>query len=173
MAPDLVWRCRGGGAELNRNARSAPHAFVPETARPLDSLRALIAESRMDVPDHLPPMLGGLVGYLGYDMVRQMERLPEKNRDELGLPDALLIRPSVFAVFDNVRDELTLAAPIYPQAGVSAAAAWERAQAALAEADAALLRPLPHAAPAGRAAAAAGAGVQHEPRPSSWAWSSA
>ncbi len=147
MAPDLVWRCRGGVAELNRNARSAPHAFVPEPGRPLDSLRALIAESRMDLPEHLPPMLGGLVGYLGYDMVRQMERLPDKNRDELGLPEALLLRPSMFAVFDNVRDELTLAAPIYPQPGVSASAAWEAAQASLAEADAALMRPLPHAVP--------------------------
>jgi len=147
MAPDLVWRCRGGRAELNRNARAAPHAFVPEPAGPLESLRAIINASRMDIPDHLPPMLGGLVGYLGYDMVRHMERLPDKNRDELGLPDALLIRPTVFAVFDNVKDELTLAAPIYPQPGVSASAAWERAQATLAEADAALLRPLPHAVP--------------------------
>ena len=147
MSPDLVWRCRAGRAELNRNARSAPHAFVPEAAAPLVSLRALIAESRMELPEHLPPMLGGLVGYLGYDMVRQMEALPAKNRDELGLPEALLIRPSVFAVFDNVRDELTLAAPIYPQPGVPAAAAWERAQASLAEADALLLRPLPHATP--------------------------
>ena len=53
----------------------------------------------------------------------------------------------MFAVFDNVRDELTLAAPIYPQPGVSATAAWEAAQASLAEADAALMRPLPHAVP--------------------------
>ena len=147
MAPDLVWRCRDGRAELNRHARSAPHAFVPEKLKPLDSLRAVITESRMDVPDHLPPMLGGLVGYLGYDMVRQMERLPAKNADALGLPEAILIRPSVFAVFDNVRDELTLAAPIYPQKGISAAAAWDSAQAALAEADALLMRPLPHIAP--------------------------
>ncbi len=147
MSPDVIWRCRGGRAELNRNARSAPHAFIPEAAAPLDSLRALNRESRMEVPDHLPPMLGGLVGYLGYDMVRQMERLPDGNPDELGLPDALLVRPSVFAVFDNVRDELTLAAPIYPQQGVSAASAWERAEAALAEAAALLERPLPHAVP--------------------------
>ena len=147
LTPDLIWRCRFGRAELNRDARSAPHAFVPESAAVLDSLRALIAGSRMDVPEHLPPMLGGLVGYLGYDMVRQMERLADRNRDELGLPEALLIRPSIFAVFDNVRDELTLAAPIYPQPGVSAAAAWERAHASLAEADALLMRPLPHASP--------------------------
>jgi anthranilate synthase component 1 len=147
MTPDLVWRCRAGVAELNRHARSAPHAFVPEAAAPLDSLRAIIAETRMDIPDHLPPMLGGLVGYLGYDMVRQMEALPDKNTDALGVPEAILLRPTVFAVFDNVRDELTLAAPIYPQPGVAADAAWTTAQAALAEASAALQRPLPHAVP--------------------------
>ena len=147
MEPDLVWRCRNGRAEVNRHARSAPHAFAADERAPLDSLRALIAEARLDLPEHLPPMLGGLVGYLGYDMVRLMERLPDKNADALGLPDAILLRPTLFAVFDNVRDELTLAAPIYPQPGVSAQQAWDMAQSALAQADAALMRPLPHAAP--------------------------
>ena len=147
MEPDLVWRCRAGVAEVNRHARSAPHAFVPDERPALDSLRVLIAETQMDVPEHLPPMLGGLVGYLGYDMVRLMERLPDKNKDAIGLPEAILIRPTVFAVFDNVRDELTLAAPIYPQPGVPAAQAWAQAHAALAAAGAALLRPLPQAAP--------------------------
>ena len=147
MAPDLVWRCRNGAAELNRHARSDPQAFTPEPAPALDSLRAIIAETRMDIPAHLPPMLGGLVGYLGYDMVRLMERLPAKNTDALGLPEALLLRPTLFAVFDNIRDELTLAAPIYPQPGVPAATAWSNAQAALAEATAALQSPLPQASP--------------------------
>ena len=147
MDPDLVWRCRAGRAEVNRHARSAPHAFVPDSRPALDSQRALIQEAQLDLPDHLPPMLGGLVGYLGYDMVRLMERLPDKNTDAIGLPEAILIRPTIFAVFDNVRDELTLAAPIYPQPGLSAQAAWDQAQAALAQADAALVRPLPHAAP--------------------------
>ncbi len=147
MAPDLVWRCRDGRSELNRHARSAPHAFVPDERPPLESLRAVIDETRMDTPDHLPPMLGGLVGYLGYDMVRLMERLPARNTDALGVPEAILSRPTLFAVFDNVRDELTLAAPIYPQPGVAGAEAWASAQAALAEAAAALQRPPPHAVP--------------------------
>ena len=147
MAPDLIWRCRGGRAEINRHARSAPHAFVAEDRPVLESLRAVVAETRLDVPAPLPPMAGGLVGYLGYDMVRQMERLPEKNRDELGLPEAILLRPTIFAIFDNVRDELTLVAPAYPRPGVAAAEAWADAQARLAEAQAALDRPLPHAAP--------------------------
>jgi anthranilate synthase component 1 len=147
MEPDLIWRCHDGQAAINRVARSAPHAFVPDDRAPLDSLRALIAETRLDVPDFLPPMSGGLVGYLGYDMVRQMERLPSKNADALGVPDALMLRPTLFAVFDNVNDDLTLVAPIYPQDGVDAQTAWDRAQARMAEAQDALDRPLPHQAP--------------------------
>ncbi len=147
MDPDVVWRCRDGRAEVNRDAAAAPHAFVAEDRPALDSLRALIAETRMDVPAGLPPMAGGLVGYLGYDMVRLMEVLPAKNPDPIGVPDALLLRPTLFAIFDNVNDELTLAAPVYPRAGIGAEAAWAGAQARLAEARAALQRPLPRPAP--------------------------
>jgi anthranilate synthase component I len=147
LNPDLIWRCRAGQAEINRDARSAPYAFTPDPRPPLDSLRALHAECRMEVPEGLPPMAGGLVGYLGYDMVRHMERLPAKNSDSIDTPEALLLRPTLFAIFDNVTDLLTLAAPVYPRADVTAAQAWEGAQATLAEAEAALARPLPLAAP--------------------------
>jgi anthranilate synthase component 1 len=98
----------------------------------------MIAETRFDVPANLPPMAGGLVGYLGYDMVRQMERLPVKNRDVIGVPEGLMMRPTLFAIFDNVNDELTLAAPVYSQADMTAEVAWEHAQQRLAEAEAAL-----------------------------------
>src|ERR1700744_3269991 len=69
MEPDLIWRCQDGKASINRSAHSAPHAFVPEKLAPLESLRKLINETRLEVPSSLPPMAGGLVGYLGYDMV--------------------------------------------------------------------------------------------------------
>ena len=72
-------------------------------------------------------MAGGIVGYLGYDMVRQMERLPADNPDPIGLPDAILLRPTLFAIFDNVRDELTLAAPARPLQGQTQAAAFKQA----------------------------------------------
>lgn len=147
LEPDLVWRCRSGQAEINRDARSAPYAFVPDGRPPLDSLRALIAESRLAVPEGLPPMCGGVIGFLGYDMIRQIEALPATNPEDLGIPEALLGRPSLFAIFDNVTDLLTLAAPVYPRADMTATAAWEAAQRRLAEAEAALSRPLPLAAP--------------------------
>ncbi|MBV8092875.1 MAG: anthranilate synthase component I [Acetobacteraceae bacterium] len=147
MEPDLIWRCRHGRAEINRHALSAPHAYVADDRLALESLRALIAETRLDVPASLPPMSGGLVGYLGYDMVRLMERLPDKNDDVIGAPEAILLRPTLFAIFDNVKDELTLIAPAYPRHGLSAEGAWDEAQARLARAQMALARPLPQAAP--------------------------
>lgn len=147
MAPDLIWRCRQGKAEVNRHARAAPYGFTPDPRPVFASLRALIAETRLEVPPHLPPMTGGLVGYLGYDMVRLMERLPTKNVDRLGLPEALLLRPTLFAIFDNVNADLTLAAPVYPDPLVSSEAAWESANRLLADAAAALERPLPRPSP--------------------------
>jgi anthranilate synthase component 1 len=147
MAPDLIWRCRDGRAEINRHALSAPHAFTHDAQPPLDSLRALLEETRMVLPPGMPPMIGGLVGYLGYDMVRLMERLPDKNRDPLGLPDAILLRPTLFAVFDHVKDELTLAAPVYPAEGTDPEAALQRAEQRLSDARARLQSPLPSPAP--------------------------
>ena len=147
LAPDLIWRCRDGKPEINRNARSAPYAFTPDERAPLDSLRALTEETRLDVPEGLPPMAGGLVGYLGYDMVRQMEKLPAKNAASIDVPDSVMVRPTLFAIFDNVTDLLTMAAPVYPRADVTAAQAWEAAQGAIAAAEAALARPVPLAAP--------------------------
>ncbi len=147
MEPDLIWRCRNGRAEVNRYALSAPHAFIADPRPALDSLRAMVAETRLDVPASLPPMAGGLVGYLGYDMVRLMEKLPDTNPDVIGVPEGLMMRPTLFAIFDNVNDELTLVAPVYPQADITAEAAWDHAQKRLEQAEAALERPLPHQPP--------------------------
>jgi anthranilate synthase component 1 len=109
----------------------------------LKNLRALIAETRLDVPDHLPPMTGGLLGYLGYDMVRLMEELPAIKPDVLGIPDAILARPGVFIIFDGVTDEMTLAAPVYPKIGVSAAEAFAGAEMRLNDVAHDLERPVP------------------------------
>ena len=124
LKPDLVWRCRGGAAEL-RSVEGA--GFVPETEAPLASLRSLLAQVRVDIPHGLPPMTSGLFGYMGHDMVRLMEELPEPNPDPLGVPDAQLVRPTVVAIFDSVRANIVIATPCFPQAGVDAASAYERA----------------------------------------------
>jgi anthranilate synthase component I len=162
LDPDIVWRATGEVCEINRTALHAADAFERQDEKPLDALRALIAESRIDADPSLPPMAAGVFGYLGYDMVRQMERLPAPKPDPIGVPDAVMIRPTLMVVFDSVRDELSIVTPVRPQAGVDARAAWEAAQARL-DAVVAVLEspPRPHAAGGRSASARRPAALQH------------
>jgi anthranilate synthase component 1 len=108
-------------------ARYDADAFEDASGNPLDVLRALIAESRIELPADLPQAAAGLFGYLGYDMVRLVEHLPNVNPDPLGLPDALMLRPSVIAVLDGVKGEVTVVSPAWVSAGQSARAAYAQA----------------------------------------------
>ncbi|MEP7030611.1 MAG: anthranilate synthase component I, partial [Pseudolabrys sp.] len=130
--PDLIWRTLDGRAEINRSARTKPDTFVPCPEAPLKALRALIAESRIELPEALPPMAAGVFGYLGYDMVRLMEHLPATHPDPVGVPDAILIRPTLVVVFDAVKDSITVVTPVRPEPGVTAKAALARAEERLA-----------------------------------------
>ena len=82
IKPDLIWRCS------RRPRRGQPPAPAPtptpssrSRAGALASLRALIAECRVETPPPLPPMAAGLFGYMGYGMVGLIERLPDANPD--------------------------------------------------------------------------------------------
>jgi anthranilate synthase component 1 len=127
MKPDLIWECRGRTSRLNRSARHDPDAWVDEATEPLEILRSLLAESRIELPADLPPMAAGLFGYLGYDMVRLVEHLPDVNHDPLGLPDAVMLRPSVVLIVDGVKGEVTVICPAWTTSGLSARAAYAQA----------------------------------------------
>ncbi|MEQ8292105.1 MAG: anthranilate synthase component I [Marinovum algicola] len=127
MKPDLIWQCHGTTSRINRQARYDGAAFEDQEGGPLDNLRALIAECRIDLPDDLPAASAGLFGYLGYDMIRLVEHLPNVNPDPLGVPDALMLRPSVVAVLDGVKGDVTVVAPAWADAGLSARAAYAQA----------------------------------------------
>ena len=144
MKPDLVWRCYGDRVEINRNARSDLKSFQPLPGKPLDELRNLIAESRIDLADDLPPMAAGLFGFMTYDMVRQMERLPDDNPDRLGLPDSIYVRPTVMAIFDTIKDQVIVVTPVWPTDDVSAERAYDIARERLADVVADFNRGLPH-----------------------------
>ncbi|MBC7767862.1 MAG: anthranilate synthase component I [Phycisphaerales bacterium] len=141
MAPDLVWRVRQERAEIS-DGGFEDGAFRTEQAAPIESLRQLLAASKLELPAELPPMAAGLFGYLGYDMVRFIERLPENAADPTGVPDALLVRPTIVAVFDNVTSEITLVTPARKRAGESAQEAYDAALQRLGDVEAALDTPL-------------------------------
>jgi anthranilate synthase component 1 len=127
LKPDLIWQCHGATSRINRMARFDPDAWEEQPGDPLVALRALIADSRIDLPDDLPAASAGLFGYLGYDMIRLVEHLPDINPDPLGLPDATLIRPTVVAVLDGVKGDVTVVSPAWASDGQSARAAYAQA----------------------------------------------
>ena len=146
MKPDVIWKCHGTQSRINRAARYDPDAFEPQDGDPLTTLRELIAESKIDLPDDLPQAAAGLFGYLGYDMIRLVEHLPNINPDPLGLPDAVMMRPSVVAVLDGVKGEVTVVSPAWVQDGLSARAAYAQAAERVMDAVRDLERALPQQA---------------------------
>ncbi len=141
LDPDLVWRAHGDTSEINRHWRHDRNAFEPLPGGALAALRALVAEARAEVPAALPPALACLVGYIGYEAVRLVEpSVPGNDASPLGLPDMVFVRPTLLLVFDRLRDELFLVAPIFAAANPAQAydAAVERIEAAQAR----LARPL-------------------------------
>ena len=112
-------------------------------SEPLSALREIIAESRIDLPVDLPAASAGLFGYLGYDMIRLVEHLPNINKDVLGLPDAMMIRPSVVAVLDGVKGDVIIVSPAWVKEGHSAKAAYAQAAERVMDAVRDLERPAP------------------------------
>jgi anthranilate synthase component 1 len=73
-----------------------------EGEMPLAYVGRLLAACRAPALEGLPPLHGGAVGFLGYDCVRELERLPDTPADDLGLPDLALLLTRTFVVFDHL-----------------------------------------------------------------------
>jgi len=127
IKPDLIWKCHGEISQINRNARFDADSFDQLPGSPLATLRDLISESHINLPDDLPASAAGLFGYLGYDTIRLVEHLPDVNPDPLDLPDAVLLRPSVVAVLDGVKGDVIVVSPVWANSGLSARAAYAQA----------------------------------------------
>ena len=143
FAPDIVWRAFADRAEINREPERDVNAFRPMRGGTLKALRALLAESAIDLPASLPPMAAGVFGYMGYDTVRLVETLPAEKPDPFGVPDSILVRPTIMVVFDAVKDELTVITPVRPVQGVTADQARAAADQRLKNVVLALEGPLP------------------------------
>jgi anthranilate synthase component 1 len=132
LNPDVIWRCFGNRVEINRNIAEGSNTYVPcrvgDASGALDSLRNLVAESRIELPDGMPPMAAGLVGYMAYDMVRLAENLPDNNPNTLNVPDSIFLRPTVIVTFDSLEDTVTIVTPVWPDLNTSADAAYKAAE---------------------------------------------
>ena len=142
LSPDVIWRANGARAQINRDPFNQIDKFEDIELETLASLRAFLNDSAIDLPRDLPPMAAGVFGYMGYDTVRLVEHLPNEPCDELGVPDSLLVRPTVMVIFDLVKDEMTIVTPVRYSADVTADKAFEGARERLHGAVRALQAPL-------------------------------
>ena len=96
------------GTAASRSTHDVADRSVPRDRGVLAAVEALLVRYRSPVLPELPPLHGGVVGYLGYDVVREVERLPDVPPDDLGLPDAVLSVIGQLAAFDHWRQRVTL-----------------------------------------------------------------
>ncbi len=103
--PSLVFRAKGSHLEV---LRGAGREVLTGLHDPLTGLGHLLGRYRAVGVPGLPRFTGGMVGYLSYDVVRHIERLPALAKDDLDLPDALFLLTDTLLIFDNVTHRITV-----------------------------------------------------------------
>ena len=150
--PSLVFRAKGSHLEVLRGEGSE---VLTDTHDPLTGLMRLLGKYRaVNVPG-LPRFTGGMVGYLSYDVVRHLERLPALAKDDMDLPDALFLLTDTLLIFDNVTHRITVVsnAVVPDETPPAVERAYQEAQQKIEAIIAALRRPM--GAPMGRPGRAA------------------
>jgi len=117
----VVVRQEQGALIVTRGKRSdrLPVSDKPGQT-PLDRLRDVMAEYRPVAAPGLPRFFGGAVGYLGYDVVRYFEDIPQRRKDELGLPDLAFLLTDTLLIFDNVAQTIKVVANAHVPSGKDA-----------------------------------------------------
>ncbi len=121
--PDLIWSVNNGKISLKYLNYNYNYKLNSD---PLKSLRDLIKLSNFKKKDKDVPY-PTLVGYLGYSMIKYMENIELKNKDNIKIPEAMLIRPKIVAVFDNVKDVISLMTVSYPNKNITPQRAFNEA----------------------------------------------
>jgi anthranilate synthase component 1 len=137
--PARVFRSRDRYYEVVADGRIEASG---EVADPLATLRELMAAYRPVDIDGLPRFFGGAVGYLGYDMVRFVEELPNGNPREIGSWDACFLLTEGLLIFDNMRQKIKVVCNVHLQPDEDPVLAYRRGRQRIDELIARLRQPL-------------------------------
>ncbi|MFA5230904.1 MAG: anthranilate synthase component I [Candidatus Omnitrophota bacterium] len=105
--PSLIFKSKGSKIEIIDVANKKSRSFITKET-PLDEIKKIMKDFRSVELAGLPLFYGGLVGYLGYDTVRFFEKIPDKNKDTLKIPDALFILTDTILIFDRLNHTLKI-----------------------------------------------------------------
>jgi anthranilate synthase component 1 len=115
--PSLIFKSRNGEVEISERGRSRK----VRTKNPLMFLKDLLKNYRPVVDETLPPFSGGAVGYISYDCVRYLEKLPSQKLDELNLPDLYFMLADTLLIFDRLTNKIKIVANAHIQGDPDAA----------------------------------------------------
>ncbi|PIQ87788.1 MAG: anthranilate synthase component I [Candidatus Omnitrophica bacterium CG11_big_fil_rev_8_21_14_0_20_43_6] len=105
--PSLIFKSRDRNIEVIYPQNNQHQSFITRLS-PLDEIKKILRDFRSVEVTGLPRFYGGLVGYLGYGMVKFFENIPDKNKDLLGIPDALLILTDTLLIFDRLNHSIKI-----------------------------------------------------------------
>ena len=108
--PSLVFSSKGMNIELREGKETK--SFVAKDD-PIEELKRLLSRYKFVKVRGLPRFCGGLVGFLGYDMVRFMEKLPDKNPDDLDVPDSVFMLTDTIVIFDHVDHKIKVVSNVH------------------------------------------------------------
>ncbi len=135
--PQALFRCKGNQVTLRHGTQETKKSGV---AKPLEELRQWMTQYQWVTDPHLPTFCGGAVGYLGYDMVRTFEHLPNAKPQDIRMDDAFFMITDTLLVFDHLEHTLRIIANAHIQS--DARVAYQEAIAKIQTIEAALARPI-------------------------------
>ena len=138
MQPDQCFRIVDAKPQIKINDLD----YKPIGQTPAKALRSFVEAAKVDVDPGLPPMLSGVFGYLGYDAVGWLDNIPLGAKEDPDTPDAILIRPTLLAVFDSVNQEIILCCRLNPTMADHRKSAWQQAKQRLDDFENTILGPL-------------------------------
>jgi len=124
--PTLVFESKGRDIRISFPGTKRASRFKA-AGTPLDEIKKLMRDKNAVSVPGLPRFCGGLVGYMGYDMVRFFERLPDKNPDDLKLPDAVFMLADTMLIFDHIKHTIKIVSNVILPAGKKISAARKKA----------------------------------------------
>ena len=108
LNPDKIWDINNNIITLNANGKK-----TRIKTNPLNYINKLIKNFKIEMPNQLPSMASMLVGYFSYDIIRYIEKIPNKCIDDLKIPDVRISRPKNLIIYDNLKKKIYYIENVY------------------------------------------------------------
>ena len=113
LNPDKIWDINNNSIKINSLGKIRKIA-----TNPLNFLNKLIKDFKVITPKQLPSMSSMLVGYFSYDVIRYLEKIPNKCKDDLQIPDVRLSRPTNLIIYDNLKKKIHFIENVFSDASI-------------------------------------------------------